>query len=307
MTKTETQTEEKKTKKPAAAKKPAAPKQEIAAAAAETAETQKKIPVIDVPVEAEKLEVEKDVIKEVPTEEEIEKEIKSTFDLVGWQPKTTLGKKVKSGEIKKIDELLDAGLKVPEIGIVDALLPNLNVELLMVGQSKGKFGGGQRRIFKQTQKKTPEGNKPSFATAAVVGNSDGYLGVGYGKSKDTLPAREKAIRKAKLNMFKIARGCGSWECNCKTPHSIPFAVEGRCGSTRIKLMPAPKGKGLCIETECAKMLKLAGIKDVWSKTMGQTRTTTNLVQACVSALKMLTKTKVRPDEREKLGIKGGGL
>jgi small subunit ribosomal protein S5 len=307
MTKIETQSEDKKMKQSAAAKKLAAPKQETAKAAPETAETQKKIPVIDVPVEAEKLEVEKDVIKEVPTEEEIEKNIKSTFDLVGWDPKTSLGKKVKSGEIRKIDELLDAGLSAPEIGIVDALLPNLTVELLMVGQSKGKFGGGQRRIFKQTQKKTPEGNKPSFSTVAVVGNADGYIGVGRGKSKDTLPAREKAIRKAKLNMFKIARGCGSWQCNCKTPHSIPFTVEGRCGSTRIKLMPAPKGKGLCIETECAKMLKLAGIKDVWSKTMGQTRTTTNLVQACVAALKKLTTTKVRPEEREKLGIKGGGL
>ena len=109
----------------------------------------------------------------------------------------------------------------------------LKNDLLLIGQSKGKFGGGARRIFKQTQKKTPEGNKPSFACAAVVGNEDGYVGVGSGKSKDTVPAREKAIRRAKLNLFKIRRGCGSWECNCKTHHSIPFETEGKCGSVSI--------------------------------------------------------------------------
>jgi small subunit ribosomal protein S5 len=308
MIKTENQAEENKMKKPAlAAKKSAAPIKEEAKDAKPVAPIVPAAIMADVLVEPEKLDVEKDIIKEVPAEEEIVRGFKKTFDIVGWQPKTSVGKKIKSGEIKKIDELLDAGQKIPEIGIIDALLPNMNIELLMIGQSKGKFGGGQRRIFKQTQKKTPEGNKPSFATVAVIGNSDGYLGVGYGKSKDTLPAKEKAIRKAKLNVFKIIRGCGSWQCNCKTPHSIPFAVEGRCGSTRIKLMPAPKGKGLCVQPECAKMLKLAGIKDVWSKTWGQTRTTTNLIQACVAALLMLAKTKVKAESYEKLGMKSGGL
>jgi len=243
--------------------------------------------------EEEKLEVEKDVITELPEiESETKPEIK--IDVEGWIPKTGAGKKVKSGEIKNIDLILDNGIPILEEQIVDVLMPNLQSELLMIGQSKGKFGGGSRRIFKQTQKKTPEGNKPSFACMAVVGNSDGYVGVGYGKSKDTVPAREKAIRNAKLALFKIRRGAGSWEDATSEPHSIPWTVEGKCGSVRMILMPAPKGKGLIVEQECAKILKLAGVENVYSKTFGQTRSKTNVITACIDALRKLNTFKPRP-------------
>jgi len=255
--------------------------------------------------EEEKLEVEKEVLEVPENEDEVVKEKPVSAEIEGWTPKTKAGKMVKSGEINDIDQLIDAGIKILEPSITDVLLPGLQKELLLVGQSKGKFGGGSRRIFKQTQKKTPEGNNPSFACFAVVGNEDGYVGGGSGKSKDTVPAREKATRNAKLNVFKIRRGCGSWECGCKTPHSIPFAVEGKCGSVRIKLMPAPKGKGLCIEPECAKILKLAGIKDIWCKTFGQTRVKVNLVKACIDALKQLMTVKVHPNRYAALGIAEG--
>lgn len=252
-------------------------------------------------VEEVKLEVEKDIITDIPEEEAIAKE-KPLTELDAWKPKTNVGRKVKSNEITDIDEILDAGLKILEPEITDSLLPNMDTDLLMIGQSKGKFGGGARRIFMQTQKKTPEGNKPSFSCFAIVGNKDGYVGAGCGKSKDTVPAREKAIRKAKLNIIKIRRGCGSWQCGCKQPHTIPFAVAGRCGSCRIRLMPAPRGKGLCVEEECAKVLRLAGVKDVWSKTSGQTRVKRNLVKACLEALKNLTKIKVNQKAIQETGM-----
>ena len=108
----------------------------------------------------------------------------AVFDINSWTPRTELGKKVKKGEIKDIDVILDNGMKILESEIVDALLPNIETELLMVGQAKGKFGGGQRRVFKQTQKKTREGNKPHFSTCAVVGNNNGFVGIGFGKSKE---------------------------------------------------------------------------------------------------------------------------
>ena len=243
---------------------------------------------------AEKIE-ETIVVKEM-------KEKAATFDKDAWQPKTSIGKKVKSGAIKNIDEVLDNGLKILETEIVDALLPGMNTDLLMIGQSKGKFGGGQRRVFRQTQKKTQEGNKPKFATIAVVGNEDGYVGIGYGKSKETVPAREKALRNAKLGIFKIKRGCGSWECGCFQPHTLPYRVEGKCGSVIIKLIPAPRGTGLCIEEECGKILKLAGITDVWSRTYGKSGTKLNLIYACVEALKKTIKTKARAEDIEKLAI-----
>ena len=229
------------------------------------------------------------------------------FDKESWKPKTSLGMKVKSGEIDNIDYILDNRFRILEHEIVDMLIPNLNVDLLLVGQSKGKFGGGQRRVFRQTQKKTQEGNKPKFGTFAIVGNEDGYIGVGYGKSKETVPAREKATRNAKQNIIKIFRGCGSWRCSCKGPHSVPFAVEGKYGSVMIKLIPAPRGTGLCIEKECSKVLKIAGIKDVWSQTFGQTRTKINLIYACFDALKKLMEIKLQKKDEEKLSIVEGLL
>ena len=259
--------------------------------------------------EAEKIKIDEQEEEEektaTPPEEPKQiKERKISFE--SWNPKTSLGVKVKKNEITNLNDILDKRLRILEPEIIDLLLPNLTTDLLLIGQSKGKFGGGQRRVFKQTQKKTQEGNKPKFATYAIVGNNDGYVGGGYGKSKETVPAREKAIRNAKLNIIKISRGCGSWQCGCKLPHSIPFKIEGKCGSVKITIMPAPRGTGLCIERECQKILRIAGIKDVWSKTLGQTKTKINLVNACFDALKKLIETKVQQKYKD-LGIVEGSL
>ncbi|MBT4823713.1 30S ribosomal protein S5 [Candidatus Woesearchaeota archaeon] len=224
-----------------------------------------------------------------------------------WKPKTDLGQKVKNKEITDIDYILDNGLRILEPEIVDLLIPDLETDLLLIGQSKGKFGGGQRRVFRQTQKKTQEGNKPKFATYALVGNKDGYFGIGYGKAKETVPAREKAIRRAKLNVVKIPRGCGSWECNCGNPHTIPFRTEGKCGSVIVKFFPAPKGTGLCVEKECGKILGLAGIKDVWSKSIGKTKTKINHVKACIVALDNLMKTRLTHKQKSEMGVCEGKL
>lgn len=222
-----------------------------------------------------------------------------------WTPKTDLGRKVKNKEILHIDEILDQGLTIMEPEIVDLLLPGLGSELMLIGQSKGKFGGGQRRVFRQTQKKTREGNKPKFSAMAVVGNKDGYVGIGLGKSKETIPAREKAVRNAKLNIFRIRRGTGSWEDASPEPHSIPFAVEGKCGSVWIKLKPAPKGKGLVVDKEIAKILELGGIKNVWAKSIGQTKNKINVVKAVEQALRKLSSMKIKPDQIEKFSIIDG--
>jgi len=242
-----------------------------------------------------------------PVEEVEEKEIKKEEEVTieGWKPKTELGRKVKAREITDIKQILDAGLKIREPEIVDALLPNLSHDFILIGQAKGKFGGGKRRIMRQTQKKTREGNKPVFTTMAVIGNEDGYVGVGRGTAKETVPAREKAIRKAKLNIMQVGRGCGSWKCACGEPHSLPFEVEGRCASVRVKLIPAPKGTGLVVSDELKKVLRLAGYKDVWSKTFGQTRQRINFVEACIKALKKTITTKLRSGDTKL--VKYGGI
>jgi len=224
-----------------------------------------------------------------------------------WQPKTELGKKVASGEITDINQVLDEGYAIREEGIVEVLIPDLESDLLLIGQAKGKYGGGKRRVFRQTQKKTKEGNKPRFSTYAVVGNRDGVIGLGYGKSKETVPAREKAKRNARYNVFKIRRGCGSWECGCGEPHSLPFAIEGKNGSAIIRLIPAPKGTGLKVDKEVAKILSLAGIKDVWSETYGQSKTKMNIIKAAEKALRSLMQTKVQDIHYERLSIVEGSV
>ncbi len=232
--------------------------------------------------------------EEIKELKEIQKEVKNisakgrrgiskVVTTEAWVPKTKLGEEVKAKKIKNIDEILNKNLKILEPEIVDSLL-TLESDLISIGQSKGKFGGGKRRAWKQTQRKTEEGNVPTFSAMAVVGDKNGHIGTGMGRATETLPARDKSIRKAKLGIIKITRGCASFDCDCSELHSIPFKVCGKAGSVRVELIPAPQGTGLVVAGELKKVLKLAGIKDVYSKTFGKTKTTFNLVKACMDAL-----------------------
>jgi len=204
--------------------------------------------------------------------------------ILGWQPKTKLGIEVKDGKIKNIDEILNKNKKILEPEIVDMLL-NTKSDLLSIGQSKGKFGGGKRRAWRQTQRKTQEGNVPTFSTMAVIGDENGHIGIGSGRAKETLPARDKAIRKAKLNVAIVKRDCSGFDCSCNELHTIPFKITGKAGSVRVTLIPAPQGTGLVVANELKKILKLAGIKDIYSRTSGKKRTTFNLAKACIDALR----------------------
>lgn len=210
--------------------------------------------------------------------------------IAAWAPKTQIGKDVKSKKETSIDNILDSRKKILEPEIVDSLL-HLDNDLIEIGQAKGKFGGGKRRAWRTTQRKTMEGNVVSFSAMAVVGDKKGHVGVGMGKGKETLPAREKALRQAKLNIKRVIRGCGNFDCSCSEEHSVPFIVEGKCGSVRVKLLPAPQGTGLVVGDELKKILRLAGIRDIYGVTSGQTRTTFNAVKACFDALLKTTEVK----------------
>ncbi|MBS3088298.1 30S ribosomal protein S5 [Candidatus Pacearchaeota archaeon] len=209
-----------------------------------------------------------------------------------WVPKTKLGKSVKEGKEKDLDKILQTGKRILEPEIVDKLI-SLDSDMILIGQAKGKFGGGKRRAWRQTQKKTKEGNVLTFSSMAIVGDRKGHVGVGFGRAKETLPTREKSMRNAKLSLIKIKLGFESPESEPKeaVPHTIPFKVEGKSGSVRITLWPAARGTGLVIGDECKKVLNLAGIKDIYSKSEGKTKTTFNLVRACVDALSKTTELK----------------
>jgi small subunit ribosomal protein S5 len=235
--------------------------------------------------EAEKEKVEKEKIPDVTAGVEIAGQREGEFFL--WKPKTKLGKLVASGVITNIDEVLNSGQKIIEPEILDKLVPNLKNELILIGGRKGKGGGIQRIPVNVTATMHRSGRKFTSNAFAVVGDEDGLIGLGKASALESRAAINKAIGKAKLNVVRIKRGCGSWECGCGTNHSIPYKTEGKSGSVRVILMPAPKGLGLVADDESKKLLRLAGIKDVWMKTYGNTRMRINLITALFKALKGL--------------------
>lgn len=237
-------------------------------------------------VEENKESGEKEETTETQEPQE-EMKLEKPSPLEAWVPKTSLGEKVWKGEIKSIDEIFEAGYRITEPEIVDALVPDLKNELIFIGGRTGKGGGAQRIPIRITAKMHKSGRRFRMTAFAVVGNEDGLVGIGKGTALEARSAVEKAIRKAKLNLIKVKRGCGSWECGCGGNHSIPYKTEGKSGSVRVVLMPAPKGVGLVASDEAKKILRLAGIKDVWVKTYGNTSMRINLIRAIFNALKNL--------------------
>src|SRR3990172_322621 len=148
-----------------------------------------------------------------------------------WRPRTKLGRLVHGGQITSIQEALYCGLPLREPQLVDKLLPTMEDEVLDVNM---------------VQRMTDSGRRVRFTVTVVVGNSDGYVGLGMAKIREVGPAIRRAIEEAKTNVIEVRRGCGSWECGCGTPHTVPFEVTGRSGSVRVTLKPAPRGIGLAV-------------------------------------------------------------
>ncbi|MEM4181685.1 MAG: 30S ribosomal protein S5 [Candidatus Pacearchaeota archaeon] len=247
-------------------------------------EDEKKLEEIEEVIQKEDEKLREELLRQ---QEKAEKEQKEREEfLAKWAPKTNLGKDVMAGKYKNIDEIFEKGLKIMEPEIID-YFGGFQSEILNIGQAKGKFGGGKRRAWRQTQKKTEEGNKLTFSVMVAVGDEKGHVGIGLGRASETLPAREKALRKAKVSLIKVKRGCASFDCGCAEKHSIPSKVQGKCGSYKIVLMPAPRGTGLVAGDEVKKILRLAGIKDVYTRSFGKSRTTINVAFAVIDALEKL--------------------
>jgi small subunit ribosomal protein S5 len=177
---------------------------------------------------------------------------------------------IQEGRITSIEEIFMGGLQLRESQIVDALLPDLQEEVININL---------------VQKQTDAGEKSRFKAIVAVGNRDGYIGLGGGKASQVRTAIEKAAVDARLKIVPIRRGCGSWECGCGKPHSVPFQVEGKCGGAKIVIVPGPRGLGLVASEGAKVILGLAGIKDCWTRSRGSTRTVPSFAYAIFDALK----------------------
>ncbi|MHB8605059.1 MAG: 30S ribosomal protein S5 [Thermoplasmatota archaeon] len=209
-----------------------------------------------------------------------------------WVPRTELGRRVKSGAITTMSAALKTGLPLREPEIVDILLPGIEDDVIDVNM---------------VQRMTDSGRRVRFRITAVVGNRDGFVGIGQAKGKEVGPAIRMAIDAAKLNIIEVRRGCGSWQCGCKRPHTVPFESKGKCASAEIILKPAPQGVGLATGAVPQQVLKLAGVQDVWTFARGQTKTTINFAKATYDALAATSRMRVQPGVTERLAIREGSV
>ncbi|MFQ5997989.1 MAG: 30S ribosomal protein S5 [Candidatus Bathyarchaeia archaeon] len=187
-----------------------------------------------------------------------------------WVPRTKLGRIVNEGKIVSLEEIFAQGLRIQEPEIVDRLLPEVQQEVLTMGI---------------VQKQTDAGEQSRFKVIVVIGNANGYVGVGDGKAKQVRSAIEKATMYAKLNISPVRRGCGSWECACDRLHSLPFRAFGKTGSVKVDLVPGPRGLGIVASEIAGIVLRMAGISDCWSRSFGSTKTVSSLAFATYDALR----------------------
>lgn len=204
----------------------------------------------------------------------------SSAEVEEWKPRTRLGKMIFEGDVTSIEEVFMEGLRIREPEIVDVLLPDLQEEVIDISL---------------VQKQTDAGEKSRFKAIVAVGNRDGYVGLGAGKAKQVRAAIEKAAVDARLNITVVRQGCGSWECGCGKPHSLPFQVRAKCGGVEIVLIPGPRGLGLVASEAARIILRLAGVKDCWTRSYGSTRTVPSFAYAVFEALQK-TYRLVTPDD-----------
>lgn len=187
-----------------------------------------------------------------------------------WRPRTTLGQMVLAGKITSMDQIYENGLRIQEQEIVRHLIPDMKNQVVHVGI---------------VQKQTDAGEMTRFNALVAVGNEAGWFGIGKGKASQMRLAIDKATSAAYLNVIPVKLGCGSWECRCSQLHSVPFKVSGKGGSVTLEIIPGPRGLGLVAGENIRNLLKLAGLKDAWSKTFGSTSTMSSTTKAIFNALR----------------------
>ncbi|GAB5589034.1 40S ribosomal protein [Umbelopsis nana] len=184
-----------------------------------------------------------------------------------WVPVTKLGRLVKDGKIKTIEEIYLFSLPIKEYQVVDYFLPKLKDEVMKITP---------------VQKQTRAGQRTRFKAFVVIGDSNGHVGLGVKCSKEVATAIRGAIILAKLSVIPVRRGY--WGSSLGEPHTVPCKLTGKCGSSISRLVPAPRGTGIVAAPTPKKVLTLAGITDCYTTSRGATRTLGNFVKATFAAI-----------------------
>merc|ERR1712060_198834 len=123
------------------------------------------------------------------------------------------------------------------------------------------------------QKMTSAGQRNRFVAYALVGDSNGHIGLGNKVGKEVATAIKGAVISAKLSLIPVRRGY--WGNKIGQPHTVPMKVTGKRGSVMVRLVPAPRGAGVVGSPTTKKMMAFCGVQDVFSCSSGHTRTKGN--------------------------------
>jgi small subunit ribosomal protein S5 len=158
-----------------------------------------------------------------------------------------------------------------------------NVELVKPGglDLKDRLVGVQR-----VTKVTKGGRAFGFSAIVVVGDENGVVGQGLGKSKEVAEAISKAVEDAKKNLVRIPIAEGT----------VPHEQKGKFGGARVFLKPASQGTGVIAGGAVRSVLEAVGVHNVLSKSQGSSNPH-NVVKATFDALLQLRSASTIANQR----------
>ena len=146
-------------------------------------------------------------------------------------------------------------------------------------QSDGPEDGMREKMIavNRVTKVVKGGRILGFAALTVVGDGDGRIGMGKGKSKEVPAAVQKAMEEARRNLLKVSLKNGT----------IHHRVMGHHGAASVLMMPAPKGTGIIAGGPMRAVFEVMGITDIVAKSHGSSNPY-NMVRATLDALRNST-------------------